>query len=132
MVSHSRIGGIFVFGFIHIIDTLINRVFELQEPSSTFYTVQNKGQLKSRLDKLTNAVKSELSKQGFEDKRIHVERMLNMRFEGTDTALMVLPEEPDDEDYEAAFIRAYKSEFGFVLDTKSIIVDDIKVEGSFG
>lgn len=56
--------------------------------------------------------------------------MLNMRFEGTDTALMVLPNEKDGngkEDFEAAFKRVYKSEFGFLLETKSIIVDDIKV-----
>lgn len=56
--------------------------------------------------------------------------MLNMRFEGTDTALMVLPNENDGdgtEDFEAAFRRVYKAEFGFLLDTKSIIVDDVKV-----
>jgi 5-oxoprolinase (ATP-hydrolysing) len=56
--------------------------------------------------------------------------MLNMRFEGTDTALMVLPNENDGdgaEDFEAAFKRVYKAEFGFLLDTKSIIVDDVKV-----
>lgn len=61
---------------------------------------------------------------------MHVERMLNMRFEGTDTALMVLPNAGDgdgEEDFEAAFKRVYKSEFGFLLETKSIIVDDIKV-----
>ena len=79
---------------------------------------------------MTSEVRTELKKQGFEDSRIHVERMLNMRFEGTDTALMVLPTEKDGdgkEDFEAAFKRVYKAEFGFLLDTKSIIVDDIKV-----
>jgi len=43
---------------------------------------------------------------------------------------MVLPHEEDgggNEDFEAAFNRTYKSEFGFMLDTKNIIVDDIKV-----
>ncbi len=63
---------------------------------------------------------------------MHTERMLNMRFEGTDTALMVLPHSEDgdgNEDFEAAFKRVYKAEFGFLLDTKSIIVDDVKVRG---
>ena len=56
-----------------------------------------------------------------------------MRFEGTDTALMVVTDDNEkdadggEEDFEAAFKRVYKSEFGFLLDTKSIIVDDIKV-----
>ena len=52
-----------------------------------------------------------------------------MRFDGTDTALMVLPKPEENEDFEAAFKRVYKSEFGFLLETKSIIVDDIKVRG---
>ena len=75
-------------------------------------------------------MKSELKKQGFEERHTHVERMLNMRFEGTDTALMVLPNANDGdvkEDFEAAFKRTYKSEFGFLLETKGVIVDDIKV-----
>ncbi|KAF9039145.1 5-oxoprolinase [Panaeolus papilionaceus] len=113
---------------------LADRAYELQEPCSTFYTPQNKSTLISRLDKMDAAVREELRKQGFQDSRIHTERMLNMRFDGTDTALMVLPNEKeqngdDGEDFEAAFKRVYKSEFGFLLDTKSIIVDDIKVRG---
>jgi 5-oxoprolinase (ATP-hydrolysing) len=105
-------------------------VYERQEPSSTFYTEQNKQSLVSRLEKLEENVRGELRNQGFEERRIHVERALNMRFEGTDTALMVLPEKTDGdgkEDFEAAFKRAYKAEFGFLLETKTIIVDDIKV-----
>ncbi|TFK38363.1 Hydantoinase/oxoprolinase-domain-containing protein [Crucibulum laeve] len=111
---------------------LADRAYELQEPCSTFYTPQNKSTLISRLDKMTDSVQTELKRQGFEDHRIHVERMLNMRFDGTDTALMVLPTEKDgdgQEDFEAAFKRVYKQEFGFLLDTKGIIVDDIKVRG---
>jgi 5-oxoprolinase (ATP-hydrolysing) len=90
---------------------------------------------------MTQQVRTELQNQGFESRRIHVERMLNMRFEGTDTALMVVTEKDGDrkdgvggdasgdefEDFEAAFKKIYKSQFGFLLDTKSIIVDDIKV-----
>jgi len=105
-------------------------VYERQEPSSTFYTEQNRSSLISRLGKLEEDVRGELRGQGFEERRIHVERALNMRFEGTDTALMVLPERTDGdgkEDFEAAFKRAYKAEFGFLLETKTIIVDDIKV-----
>lgn len=111
---------------------LADRAYELQEPSSTFYSAQTRQYLIVRLDKLTSDVKAELKRQGFEGDRVRVERMLNMRFEGTDTALMVLPNENDGdgaEDFEAAFRRVYKAEFGFLLDTKSIIVDDVKVRG---
>ena len=57
-----------------------------------------------------------------------------MRFEGTDTSLMVLPDpnerldgEDRGEDFLKAFKRVYKSEFGFLLEGKTIVVDDIKV-----
>ena len=105
--------------------------YELQEPSSAFYTADNRPTLRSRLDKLDGQVREELKRQGFEDARIHTERMLNMRFEGTDTALMVLPSPEDgdgQEDFEAAFRRVYKAEFGFLLETKTVIVDDVKVD----
>ena len=77
-------------------------------------------------------MREELRRQGFEDARVHTERMLNMRFEGTDTALMVLPAPGDGdgaEDFDAAFRRVYKAEFGFLLDAKAVIVDDVKVRG---
>jgi 5-oxoprolinase (ATP-hydrolysing) len=91
----------------------------------------------ARLDAITNTVRTELEKQGFEKERIHIDRLLNMRFEGTDTALMVLPSaahgeisEDGTEDFGAAFKRAYKSEFGFLLEEKRVSVDDIKVRGT--
>lgn len=112
---------------------LADRAYELQEPCSTFYNPGNAPTLVSRLDRLSSKVRSSLLSQGFEPGRIKVERMLNMRFEGTDTALMVIPDEKLDlnekgeEDFERAFKRKYKSEFGFLLDAKNIIVDDVKV-----
>jgi 5-oxoprolinase (ATP-hydrolysing) len=129
MVLHLRTGKCFWDCFVE--QTLKeSRVYERQEPSSAFYTEQNKSSLISRLNKLDEEVRGELKSQGFEERRIHVERALNMRFEGTDTALMVLPETTDGdgkEDFESAFKRAYKAEFGFLLETKTIIVDDVKV-----
>ncbi|KAH8113247.1 5-oxoprolinase [Phellopilus nigrolimitatus] len=110
---------------------LADRAFERQEPCSTSYTPDNKASLTQRLDRLEANVRAELKRQGFDGSRVHVERMLNMRFDGTDTALMVLPDAKDGEgeDFLAAFKRTYKNEFGFLLDTKNIIVDDIKVRG---
>ncbi|KAJ3902309.1 5-oxoprolinase [Lentinula edodes] len=118
---------------------LADRAYEVQEPSSTFYTPQNRPLLIYRMDKIETDVREELKKQGFEGNRVHVERMLNMRFEGTDTSLMVLPDpnerlEGEDggdggEDFLKAFRRVYKAEFGFLLEGKTIIVDDIKVRG---
>lgn len=104
------------------------RAYELQEPSATPYNISTKPGLISRLDALTKNVVAELKRQGFKGTRVRTERMLNMRFEGTDTALMVLCEgdEIDGEDFGAAFKREYKKEFGFLLETK-MVVDDVKV-----
>ncbi|KAF7981523.1 hypothetical protein HWV62_33097 [Athelia sp. TMB] len=115
---------------------LADRAFERQEPSARRFEAATKPFFVSRLDALEGEVRAELKKQGFEDRRIRVERMLNMRFKGTDTALMVIPR-PDEgggegegeEDFEGAFKRVYKEEFGFLLDDKGIAVDDIKVRG---
>lgn len=104
-------------------------VYEIQEPASAFYTPENVPTLSSRLDTLSNAARKELEKQGFPPERIRIERMLNMRFNGTDTALMVLPDAGEKEDYLGAFRRAYKAEFGFLLDEAHVVVDDIKVRG---
>ncbi|KZT30107.1 5-oxoprolinase [Neolentinus lepideus HHB14362 ss-1] len=107
---------------------LADRAYERQEPCATLYTPQTRGALAARLDALEGAVRAELARQGFKGARVRVERMLNMRFEGTDTALMVLPGE-EGEDFGAAFRRVYKAEFGFLLEGKSVIVDDVKVRG---
>lgn len=124
--------GTFTINLAHFPTDVLLSAFELQEPSSTFYTSQNRLKLKERLDKLDADVRAELKRQGFEGAHVTTERMLNMRFEGTDTALMVLPAAGDgdgEEDFDAAFRRVYKAEFGFLLETKTVIVDDVKVRG---
>jgi len=108
----------------------VQSVYEIQEPASTFYTAENVPILSSRLDVLTDATRKELGRQGFGPEHVRVERMLNMRFNGTDTALMVLPDAGESAgDYLGAFRRAYKAEFGFLLDEARVVVDDIKVRG---
>ena len=51
-----------------------------------------------------------------------------MRFDGTDTAIMVLEKEGQGESsFEGEFKKQYKAEFGFLLEEKNIIIDDAKV-----
>ncbi|ELU41298.1 5-oxoprolinase [Rhizoctonia solani AG-1 IA] len=103
-----------------------HRAYERQEPSSENWSEESKPRLLARLDALTEEVKSSLEKQGFKGDRVRVKRLLNMRFDGTDTSLMVLEPEDGSHDFEGTFKRAYKQEFGFLLETKNIIIDDIK------
>lgn len=106
---------------------------EQQEPSAEIFSESSFPRLLNRLNNLTNSVKAALEKQGFNGSRVMFERYLNMRWEGTDTAMMALGSSPrgdedvPKEDFEDAFKKAYKHEFGFLLEGKRIIVDDIKV-----
>ena len=106
---------------------LAERVYETQEPSSTAYNTSSIPGLTRTLDRLGEGVSTELRRQGFPEDKIRLDRMLNMRFDGTDTALMISAE--DDTTFEARFKAAYKEQFGFVLDTP-VVVDDVKVSAS--
>lgn len=91
----------------------------MYEPSTT-------QELYGRLDDLAAKVTAELKRQGFSSDRIKLEHQLHMRFDGSDTALMISAPEDGSKNYQRAFEEAYEAEFGFLLETK-IIVDDVKV-----
>lgn len=111
---------------------LADRVFEHQEPcSETWQGAEGdaRRRIQKRVDQLCSKVKAELQSQGFKDDRIELQTLLNLRYEGTDTALMTLQPEGGGWDFERVFLEKYKQEFGFVLEDKNIIVDDIRVRG---
>ena len=103
--------------------------------------------LRARLDALQSGAEAQLRAQGFGGSRsssISSERFLNLRYEGTDVAVMVRveaassspssPSSPssssDGLDLAAvsrAFRRAYRREFGFVLEERAVVVDDLRV-----
>lgn len=70
-------------------------------------------------------MEKELDHQGFPKERIHLVRRLNMRFDGTDTALLS-SSSGSDTDFEKEFKTAYQQEFGFLLQSR-VMVDDINV-----
>lgn len=65
------------------------RVYEQQEPSSALYNESTVQALHDRLDILQERVSKELVSQGFDKAQIQLERMLHMRFDGSDTSLMM-------------------------------------------
>ncbi|GAA6037141.1 hypothetical protein JCM8097_008756 [Rhodosporidiobolus ruineniae] len=106
---------------------LAERVFERQEPSSETFSPDSAPRLQARLDELGKQVRDALRKQGFEDDRIEVHEFLNMRYQGTDSALFTKKPEGTAE-FDKAFAENYQSEFGFSMDAP-IIVDDVRVRG---
>ncbi|KAK0560324.1 hypothetical protein OC844_003828 [Tilletia horrida] len=108
---------------------LADRVFDKSTPASETWGAESGwARLERKFDELEKEVRAELEKQGFAGDRIKLEKMLNMRYDGTDTALMTLKPE-DGNDFEAVFTKQYKQEFGFVLKGKPIIIDDVRVKG---
>lgn len=114
---------------------LADRVFEAQQPCSETWAYEPGaendpstalGRIRRRADVLADRAAGELRRQGFAPERIHVDILLNMRYDGTDTALMT-SKPADSWDVESAFVATYRHEFGFVLSGRDIHVDDVRV-----
>jgi 5-oxoprolinase (ATP-hydrolysing) len=117
---------------------LADVVDERQEPESAIWSDDAKINLRTKMDELKSKSKMALQVQGFDDESIVFEEYLNMRYRGTESALMVV--KPDKEDvekefngdewaYGKAFIKQHEQEFGFTLPDRDIIVDDVRVRG---
>ena len=119
---------------------LADVVDERQEPDSKIWSDEGdaKEDLKKKMDDLKQKSKTALREQGFEDISIVFEEYLNMRYRGTESALMVVKPEKQDvqQDYDGdewafgkAFVKQHQQEFGFTLPDRDIIVDDVRVRG---
>jgi 5-oxoprolinase (ATP-hydrolysing) len=119
---------------------LADVVDERQEPESQVWEDGGKvvGVLKSKMEKLKEKSRATLKEQGFNDDEVAFEEYLNMRYRGTESALMIVkPTEEevkqhfDGEDWAfgKAFVKQHRYEFGFTLDDRDIIIDDVRVRG---
>ncbi|KAF8542503.1 Hydantoinase/oxoprolinase-domain-containing protein [Trichophaea hybrida] len=113
---------------------LADVVHEVQEPSSVVFSAEEKNRLVERLDKLKKKASAALRDQGFSQKDITFEEYLNMRYRGTESALMIVKPENDEFESEEnafgkAFVRQHEQEFGFTLPDRDILIDDIRVRG---
>ncbi|TEY52426.1 hypothetical protein BOTCAL_0259g00110 [Botryotinia calthae] len=118
---------------------LADVVDEEQEPESKIWSDngESRDYLKKKIGELKQKSTDALRAQGFQDSSIVHEEYLNMRYRGTESALMVVkPEKQDVEEfggdewaYGKAFIKQHQQEFGFTLPDRDIIVDDVRVRG---
>ncbi|KAL6260479.1 hypothetical protein P5V15_008004 [Pogonomyrmex californicus] len=115
---------------------LADVVEEAQEPSAESYEQESFAHLDDRLDALEAKVKSKLRAQGFVDSQIKTESFLHLRYEGTDCALMCTPINQNSKiittrhgDFLATFLERYKTEFGFTIPERKILVNDMRVRG---
>jgi 5-oxoprolinase (ATP-hydrolysing) len=119
---------------------LADVVDEQQEPDSKVWADKGEAKelLKKKIDELTQKSRAALRDQGFDNKSIVFEEYLNMRYRGTESALMVVKPEKEDVEKEfegdewafgKAFVKQHQQEFGFTLPDRDIIVDDVRVRG---
>ncbi|NIA19470.1 MAG: 5-oxoprolinase, partial [Xanthomonadaceae bacterium] len=104
---------------------LADVVIERQRPAAVIYEQKNRSELQMGLQELSQLAVEELVNQEFSREDISITSYLNLRYQGTDTALMIPT--PDDGDYDQALTAAYRREFGFNLEQRDIIVDDLRV-----
>nr|WP_320049738.1 hydantoinase B/oxoprolinase family protein [uncultured Desulfuromonas sp.] len=103
---------------------LAQPVCELQQAASGELTPLLQSQLEGVQQQLTEDAGRTLRAQGLEPEQIDCCGYLNMRYAGTDHAMMIA--QPEDGDYIRAFREAYRREYGFELQAV-IEVDDVRV-----
>jgi len=117
---------------------LADVVDESQVPESKTWSADVVDELKKTMNDLKEKSTSNLRDQGFSDDSIVFEEYLNMRYRGTESALMIVrpsQEEAkqyfdgDDWAFGKAFIKQHEQEFGFTLPDRDIIVDDVRARG---
>ncbi|MBZ2209981.1 hydantoinase B/oxoprolinase family protein [Massilia soli] len=83
-------------------------------------------ELGARLAQLGQGVTDELVKQGVARQRIALVRRVHLRYEGTDSAIIVLADQPAA--MKAQFETAYKKRFSFLMPSKALVVEAVSVE----
>ncbi len=104
---------------------LANTVAECQQPAASILNQQTLPGLLSHLDKLQHQAEQKLTDQGISLHNIRTLCYLNLRYQGTDSAMMI--KRPTDNDFAASFSREYRREYGFELPGREILVDDLRV-----
>ena len=122
------IHSIFIHRFSGILSAygmgLADIVHEKQEPCALTYDPSTLSALQERVQALAGEATAVLVGQGFRAEDVEVIAYLNLRYDGTDTAIMTRSD--SNSDYDRIFERRYQREYGFTLD-RPIRVDDIRV-----
>ncbi|KAJ5619477.1 hypothetical protein N7510_003461 [Penicillium lagena] len=98
-------------------------VHETQEPMAAQY-VGAEELVTSKIQGLIGRSTKNLQTQGFTEKQLRHEVFLNMRYEGSDTSLMIL--KPENGDFLSAFVQRHRREFNFTFE-RPVLIDDVRV-----
>lgn len=118
--------------------SMADAVYEEQEPAADIYQYSDPSRAsedpsaasrEERLSHLAEQAIKNLIDQGYSQDSIIIEKYLNLRYEGTDTSVMIKkPEELSGVlPYAEAFKEHYQREFGFDLEGRNLLIDDYRV-----
>lgn len=99
-------------------------VKESQEPVSAVY-LSSQSALLQQLDNMAASATKDMESQGFSSTQVRHDKYLNMRYEGSDTSLMILKPESSSDFLEEFRIR-HRREFNFNSE-RPVLVDDVRV-----
>ncbi|PLB52497.1 putative 5-oxoprolinase [Aspergillus steynii IBT 23096] len=105
---------------------LADVVVETQEPEASVFSADSATRLEKRFSQLEHRASEQLASEGFGKDQVKHERFLNMRYKGSDTALMIPSPETPSETFSDAFIAQHQTLFGFTQ-PREILVDDVRV-----
>lgn len=108
---------------------LADVVEEAQEPYAAVYGSDSMFEVSKRSKVLTEQVRQQLRLQGFTDENIHTNLYLNLRYEGTDTAMMIRTPQDGSNNYAGEFLKQFRQEYGFELQKRNILISDVRVRG---
>ncbi|RQM09048.1 hypothetical protein DD237_007010 [Peronospora effusa] len=123
--------------------SVADSVVDKQLPSSAAYNADAKPALIRSLTKIADEAVNELVDDGFQREDVQVQYFLNMRYDGTDNAVMTRGpmgakgESPAitanaliEFEFDSTFVKKYQREFGFVLQNRAILIDDVRVRAT--
>lgn len=119
---HRYAGILSAFGL-----SMADVVVEKEEPASWVLDEASPPLWAPRLQSLREQAMEALRQEGFESTHIETQEFLNLRYEGTDTPVMVA--RPGNDDFAEAFRTLYKREYGFELKGRDILIDGLRVRG---
>jgi 5-oxoprolinase (ATP-hydrolysing) len=107
---------------------LADVVQEAQRPHSQTYSTSAQKAYQQTFQDLRSQVENSVKSQGIPKSRIAFEHYLNMRYQGTETSMMILAN--PDGDFKSEFLSRHLQEFNFNFpEDRPILIDDVRVRG---
>ncbi|HEY2929313.1 hydantoinase B/oxoprolinase family protein [Piscinibacter sp.] len=118
--AHPLAGVLSAYG-MGLADQSVMREAAIERPLSAPLAV-----VAERLDALAADAQSELTRQGVSSGRVQLHRRVHVRYEGTDSALVV----PfgSAAEIQAAFEAAYRQRFAFLMHERALVIEAVSVE----